>query len=64
MALERWDHLPSPADHIMNFDASHAAHQRMPRMLWMNLTGQLTLLCGPPVCVLLSNYPFLRTAGH
>jgi hypothetical protein len=61
ITLELWDYLPSRADHVKNFDASQAAHQHMPRNLWMNLTGQLTLLCGPPICVLfVSNYPYFE----
>ena len=51
ITVELAKHLPSGADKVITFNESEAARQHLAHNLWMNLTAQLILLCGPPIFI-------------
>ncbi len=46
-------HLPSGPDRIKTFDESRASRQHLPHNLGMSFASQVTLLCVPPLFVVL-----------
>lgn len=58
LTRELAEHLPAGAEKVITFNESDASRQNLAHNLWMNLTGQLILLCGPPIFIVFANWPY------